>query len=645
MIPHLRWLIFGLLGALSLSCGAAENPAFFVSLDARSSALQIGGEGQVEVTLLRVDDFETEVKLRLEGLPPGVTSEPVIVGREETHATLKLKATDEVPLGRHAYVVRGSSGLLQDAAEGTLEVQDVPESSRFTFTASAVSLTKGGTADVRIHVERTNFTRAIAVEVMNTPGFVQVAPLVIPYDANEGVLRLKATDDCPIGDRSVLLRATSAGRKVETVALAKVEGTLDGFPYVASISPPDVIAGVPIEFTITGAALGNTSSVFIAGNAGQGTVNAEVISATAGRVVARARLPRGWFVPAQPTVSVTLKTLAGTISQALSVTSLTVDPVNGSDETGRGSALSPFKTLAHALSLCGPRETQSTSPYANEVQLLAGAHSVESFQVPEDTRIRGMGTTGGDLTLIQGPSKEKDNGSTLLLRDGAALERVQVSRFEMGVTAKEGQDTRLPDGFWKQRLFSVSITGNRYGVRILSGKLYIGGATAISAQEQYGLVLSNGSSAHLAGTQAVPVRFFDNTYDAILTSGHLLARHVQLRGSGGILVTSGLTDLGTRESPGNNDLSPTYGPGLSVYSSETEPPRVQAVGNCWMPPGERNFTDTYADPSQPTCGRMRVPFTEGGVTYIDADGVATTPRPFSSAGVKNYVLEKGSIQF
>lgn len=81
------------------------------------------GAAKLEVTLTRAEEFEGPVELALEGLPMGVTAEPVSLPADETSAVFELEADGTTrTIGVHGVEIRGVAGELEVVAQAELEI-------------------------------------------------------------------------------------------------------------------------------------------------------------------------------------------------------------------------------------------------------------------------------------------------------------------------------------------------------------------------------------------------------------------------------------------------------------------------------------------------------------------------------------------
>src|SRR5262249_22791773 len=72
----------------------APQPAFELMLASDQPYLYAGGAGSLKVTSVRKDGFEGVIPIRVTGLPPGVSAEPVEIPSGKNEAEIRLQASD-----------------------------------------------------------------------------------------------------------------------------------------------------------------------------------------------------------------------------------------------------------------------------------------------------------------------------------------------------------------------------------------------------------------------------------------------------------------------------------------------------------------------------------------------------------------------
>jgi hypothetical protein len=73
------------------------HPSFQVRLDAENPNVPRGGTALVNLTVMRRDGFDAPVEVTAEGLPPGVTVTPALIGGDELGGILALSADSSAP--------------------------------------------------------------------------------------------------------------------------------------------------------------------------------------------------------------------------------------------------------------------------------------------------------------------------------------------------------------------------------------------------------------------------------------------------------------------------------------------------------------------------------------------------------------------
>jgi hypothetical protein len=81
-----------------------------------SPALRPGGAELIEVFAYRKDGFDGEIRVTADNLPPGLTTDPIVIAPKQTSATLILKATDNAPAGMSPLNLKGTARLGESEA-------------------------------------------------------------------------------------------------------------------------------------------------------------------------------------------------------------------------------------------------------------------------------------------------------------------------------------------------------------------------------------------------------------------------------------------------------------------------------------------------------------------------------------------------
>lgn len=201
--------------------------------------LRRGGTELIELVVFRRDGFDAEIVVSAEGLPAGVTAEPVSVGSADNLATLVLKASDDaaasaaairvvgranvggveqVRLARPASLVwpgqlRRSTAHARLTGALTLAVSG-QEQAPFLVEADGggkFEMSRAGKLEIPLKVTRRDgFAGPIQLSVSGLPrGFQRAGNLTIDGKSDSGKLALNIPANAPLGSFSFFLRSTA----------------------------------------------------------------------------------------------------------------------------------------------------------------------------------------------------------------------------------------------------------------------------------------------------------------------------------------------------------------------------------------------------------------------------------------------------
>ncbi len=180
---------------LTLTVTAAPTPSYTLSLTAAALTIQVGGNGQSTVTLVRTN-FTNNVILTLEGAPAGVTGAFNPTSTSTNTSVLTVTVGAAVAPGVYNLVVRGVDAefvLADRTAPLTLTVTAAAPTPSYTLslTAAVLSIVQGAsTPTTTVNVNRTNFAGDVTLSVTNLPAGVTAAFVPNPATGNSSVLTL-----------------------------------------------------------------------------------------------------------------------------------------------------------------------------------------------------------------------------------------------------------------------------------------------------------------------------------------------------------------------------------------------------------------------------------------------------------------------
>ncbi|HZW29082.1 MAG TPA: hypothetical protein VFF52_00140, partial [Isosphaeraceae bacterium] len=167
------------------------HPSFQVVLDTENPNIPRGGTALVNLTVMRRDGFDSPVEVRAEGLPPGITATPAVIGGDELSGILALSADSSAPAFSAptwrvvAREVVASLAAHDDPAQ-TQEIDPggpsggwitvtPPPNLEITARPSRVVIHPGERVSMTLAVHRTPaFSGRVPIEVQNLPQGVRV---------------------------------------------------------------------------------------------------------------------------------------------------------------------------------------------------------------------------------------------------------------------------------------------------------------------------------------------------------------------------------------------------------------------------------------------------------------------------------------
>lgn len=202
--------------------------------------LRRGGRAQATAFLVRIDGFDSAVRIEGRDLPPGVTMDPVVIGPGQFSAPIVLTAAEDCPLGigiptfhGHALnpdrkevlmyqpgtrlrpeIERDALALATVRAATSLSratrgfAVGVIEPGPFLLTAKVgeVVINQGANAIVPVELKRREgFSEAVQLTAVGLPPNVTVKNVAIAKDAGTANVELTATKNAPVGNFTLVL--------------------------------------------------------------------------------------------------------------------------------------------------------------------------------------------------------------------------------------------------------------------------------------------------------------------------------------------------------------------------------------------------------------------------------------------------------
>jgi parallel beta-helix repeat protein len=340
-----------------------------------------------------------------------------------------------------------------------------------------------------------------------------------------------------------------------------------------------------------------------------------------------------------------------------SVNWLYVNPESGDDRRGSGSALAPFQTITHALSIAQP----------DTVILLApGTYSsAETFplQLKPGVTIQGDASTRGEKIIISGggsittPSSVRAN-ITILTAEDSGLIGVTVTNPNpqgYGVWVDSSSPVLLNNTFKGSTQDGMSIDGS--GAPVVRGNHFIG-------NRQNGITIYGTSQAEIrenvfermkvgiyiaqnAAPRIVNNRITNNKDGVVVQQnstpilrGNTIAENDD---NGAIVLANAQPDLGTADDPGENTFRKN---GDRDLHNATQSFVISAMGNQISPDrteGRIHFEDAIANTPEPVAEPVAEPILSQAPAPVREFGQALDSSPrtrlasasFSNESVRN----------
>lgn len=215
-----------LMGAVA-ACGGdgGSGPPGSIGVTASPTALTVqqGGSGTVTVTLTRGGGFADAVNVTVEGLPSGVTASvsPAQLTGTTTSAIVTVNVANTVTAGTYTATIRASAtGVGAATVQYALTVTAAPN---YTLTATppALSVGQGSSGTTSIGINRTNFTDAVALSLVNPPAGITGTFNPASATGTTSQLTVNVAGSVATGSYTLTVQgaATGPGNKTTTVAL------------------------------------------------------------------------------------------------------------------------------------------------------------------------------------------------------------------------------------------------------------------------------------------------------------------------------------------------------------------------------------------------------------------------------------------
>jgi len=223
-----------------------------------NAVLRRGEAARIDVAAYRRDGFAGEITVSAEGLPAGVTSQPVVIAVGQNSATLVLSAADQAPAfaGNIQVIGRakiGEAEVARAARPGTVlhaAPQNIAAHARMarSLTLSVIGnetapfivefgeskpweMSRAGKLEIPVKVTRRGEIKGnLTLTALGLPPNVAPQPLAFDGNTNEGKFQAQINANAPLGTFSIYLQVQSTVSykrdplAAEAAAKAKAEG-------------------------------------------------------------------------------------------------------------------------------------------------------------------------------------------------------------------------------------------------------------------------------------------------------------------------------------------------------------------------------------------------------------------------------------
>ena len=195
-----------------------------------------GAKNRFTIQMAR-DHWQGPIQLGVEGVPDGVSVQPMTVSDTETKAELEIVAGDAVPDGSHRLriVASGTAGTLPEPAATVLQLNITrPPPALAIAVSPLVKMDQGDWNRFGFIVTRGHHEGDVTIRFKNTPPGVSLKPITIGADATETTGEARAAIDAPTGTQRVLVEAESIHQG------KKIQAQTDFLMEVARLAPPKI---------------------------------------------------------------------------------------------------------------------------------------------------------------------------------------------------------------------------------------------------------------------------------------------------------------------------------------------------------------------------------------------------------------------
>jgi len=207
-------------GAIGIGVGPVFADFFKLMVDGNVVTFpQLVGTAAFEVKTERLNGFDEQVAVAIEGLPPGFTAEATPIEKGKPSSAVTIKGPGAIAEGDYPIVVRGSGNFQNQPRTVTLDSVVLRVSKPLGLTAAAAGpLTTGATQKLKLTANRFGDEKgAIALTLQGLPlGVTAPAEIAIAEGQTEVEIDLTAAADAMLGQAQITVvgATTIQGRAI-----------------------------------------------------------------------------------------------------------------------------------------------------------------------------------------------------------------------------------------------------------------------------------------------------------------------------------------------------------------------------------------------------------------------------------------------
>jgi hypothetical protein len=254
-----------LLASLFLAaCGGSEptdpggnnggqTPSISLAVGSPTLTLAQGGTGQVAVTITRSGGFTGAVTVSVEGLPAGITAQPLSLGSTQTSGVLQVVAAGTATAGSAALTVRatGTGVSAQTATVALTVTASVSGSYTLSVAPTPLAVAPGASGNATVTVARTGGFQGAVALTATAPNGVTVTFTPASVTGAEATAAVTVAAGTAAGNYAVVIRGASPGLADQTANLQVSVAAAAGFSLSVAPTPLAVNAGAAANATVT----------------------------------------------------------------------------------------------------------------------------------------------------------------------------------------------------------------------------------------------------------------------------------------------------------------------------------------------------------------------------------------------------------